>query len=141
MQIARPGLAGIDHGFELGGGQQPRGDGALGQIGHILGFGRRDRRHGGGFDEMRRVFARFGQDQARGPVIGIDPALLAHGRRLIENHIGDGLNLVGLWGADHDRACRPGLHRPEEAQLAGAGTAGGVGSRSEARGGMTGMAS
>jgi len=67
------------------------------------------------------VLACFGQNQSRWPVICIDTALLAHWGRLIENHIGNGFNLVGLRGPDHDRARRPAFHRPEEAQLAGAG--------------------
>jgi hypothetical protein len=121
MQIARPGLAGIDHGFELGGRQQPRGDGALGQIGHILRPGCGDRRHGGGFDEVGWMLARFGQNHSRGAGNRHRPRAARPWRGLIEHLVGNGPHLVGLRRRIDDGPRRTAFHRPEEAQLAGAG--------------------
>jgi hypothetical protein len=119
MEIAAPGFAGIDHGLELGGREQPRGHRPFGQAGHVEGLRRRDRRHGGRFDEVGRVFARFRDHHARGAIVGIDPALLAHRRGLVEHLVGDGADLIGLRRPHDHRPRRTALDRAEQAELGG----------------------
>jgi hypothetical protein len=117
MEIAAPGFAGIDHGLELGGREQAGGDRAFGQARHVEGPRRRDRRHGGGFDEVGRMFARFGNDHARGAIVGIDPALLAHRRGFIEHLIGDRADLIGLRRPHDHGPRRAALDRSEQAEF------------------------
>src|SRR3546814_4653439 len=84
-----PGMAGIDDGFELRGGEQAFRDGALRKLGHIARNRRRDRSHRHRFHERSRMLAgRFDHDTAR-PVGQIDADLIAQGCGRLERGVAD----------------------------------------------------
>ena len=63
------------------------------------------------------MLAGFGDHHPRGTVIGVDPALLSHGRGFVEHLVGDGPHVVGLGRPDNDGPRWTAFHRPEHAEL------------------------
>ena len=112
--ILGPGMAGIDDGLELRGGQQPFRDGAFRQRRNMDGDRRGDRAHRDRFNQRGRMLAGSVEHDTARPIGQIDTGLLGERRRRLEHLVADRQNLVPRGSAEDARG-GSGL-RPDAAQ-------------------------
>ena len=92
--ILGPGMAGVNDGLELRGGQEAFGDGAFGQRRNMDGDRRGDRAHRDRFHQRGRMLAGSVEHDTARPIGQIDAGLLGEWRRRLEYLVADRENLV-----------------------------------------------
>lgn len=121
----RPGMAGIDDGFELRGREEPFGHGAFRERRHMGGDRGRDGSHRDRLDQRGGMFAGGVEDDAAWPIREIDPGLFGERRGRVEDLVGHRRDLVARGRAEHARG-RGGLGADAAEQRHAAATGGGL---------------